>query len=72
MEQKLSLMTRLSSSTPKWFKTIRNVGIVLTGISTAIIASPVALPAIAATIASYCAVGGIIAAAIAQTAVEGN
>jgi hypothetical protein len=69
MNDNLTLMQRVRSKTPKWFRYVRNTGIILTAVSTAIISAGTAVPAILVTIAGYCAIGGTIAAAVAQTAV---
>lgn len=66
MNKKQSIGDRLKSPTPKLFKKIRNVGLLLTGISAAILTAPVALPALVISAAGYMAVGGSIAAVISQ------
>ena len=60
--------TRITSKTPKFFKVIRNIGATLTALSLAVLGAPVALPAALVTIAGYAALGGSIAAAVAQHA----
>lgn len=60
----------MKAPTPKWFKIIRNVGITLTAVGGAILASPVALPASIITVAGYVLLGGTVATAIAQTAMS--
>lgn len=64
------VMSRVNSNTPPWFKLIRTIGIVLTATGTTVLMSPIAVPAIISTIAGYCIVGGAVATAVAQTAVE--
>ena len=66
----LNLVERVTAPTPKWFKIIRTIGITLTAVGGAIIAAPVALPAVLVTIASYAMLGGTVATAIAQTAMQ--
>ncbi|MGX9987235.1 MULTISPECIES: hypothetical protein [Soonwooa] len=63
------VMERMQEPTPKFFKTIRNLGLVLTAVGSVIATAPVSLPAIVITIAGYIAVAGGIASAISQTAV---
>lgn len=65
----MSIMARIQAPTPSWMKKVRNIGLVLTGISAALIASPVALPALVVTIAGYLATAGAVASAVAQSAV---
>ena len=47
----MNLLERAVSPTPTFFQKLRNIGLALAAISAAIIASPVALPAIVVTIA---------------------
>lgn len=68
---KLTIAERALAETPSFFKKLRNVGLALAGISTALLASPVALPAIVMTIASYLGVAATVASAISQVAVKG-
>ena len=63
------IVERIQEPTPKFFKKIRNIGLVLTAISGVIATAPVSLPAIVVTIAGYLTVAGGIASAISQTAV---
>ncbi len=63
------VIKRIQEPTPKFFKTIRNIGLVLTAVSGVIVTAPVSLPAVVITIAGYLAVAGGIASAISQTAV---
>lgn len=64
------VIERIQEPTPKFFKTIRNIGLVLTAVSGVIATAPVTLPAIVVTVAGYLAVAGGIASAISQTAIH--
>lgn len=66
----MNLVERVTAPTPKWFKIIRTIGITLTAVGGAIIAAPVALPAVLVTVAGYAILGGTVATAIAQTAMQ--
>ena len=66
----LNLVERVKAPTPKWFKIIRTIGITLTAVGGAILAAPVAIPATIVTIAGYAMLGGTVATAIAQTAMQ--
>jgi hypothetical protein len=68
---RLSLTQRAIAETPKFFTRLRNIGMALAGISAALLASPVALPAIITTIASYLGVAATVASAVSQVAVKG-
>ena len=66
----MTLQERVKSPTPKFFKKVRNIGLVLAAISATIIASPIALPAVVIQIAGYLAVAGSVASAVSQTATK--
>ena len=63
------IVERNQEPTPKFFKKIRNIGLMLTAISGVIATAPISLPAVLVTVAGYLAVAGGIASAISQTAV---
>jgi len=44
-------MSRLRSKTPKFFRIVRNIGVVLASVSGVILAAPIALPASIVTLA---------------------
>lgn len=52
------VMERMQEPTPKFFKTIRNLGLVLTAVGSVIATAPVSMPTIVITIAGYIAVTG--------------
>ena len=56
----------MQAPTPKFFKKIRNLGLVLAAISGTLIAAPVALPAVVVQIAGYLAVAATAATAVSQ------
>ena len=62
----------MKSSTPVFFKKLRGIGLTLAAVSTAIIASPVALPAILVKVAGYLAVAGTVASTVSQTAITND
>lgn len=63
------VIERVQAPTPKFFKVIRNIGLVLTAVSGAVATAPVTLPAIVVSVAGYLAVAGGIASAVSQTAI---
>jgi ABC-type xylose transport system permease subunit len=65
----MNVIQRMQAPTPKFFKTLRAVGLALAAASGALLAAPVALPAAIVTIAGYLTVAGTVATAVAQTAV---
>jgi hypothetical protein len=68
---RLNLVERLALPTPALFTKIRNIGLVLAAVSSAILAAPVTLPAIVTTIAGYLALASSVASAVSQVAVKG-
>lgn len=68
----MNLIERIQSPTPKFFKKLRNIGLILGATSAAILAAPLALPVTLVTVAGYLAVTGGVISAISQTAVDDN
>lgn len=66
----MTLVQRMQAPTPKFFKILRKVGLGLAAAGGAVLAAPVALPAIVITISGYVAVAGAVVTAVSQTAVE--
>ena len=64
------VIQRIQAPTPKFFKMIRNAGLLLTAVGGVIATAPVSLPAVVITAAGYLAVAGGIASAISQTAIH--
>ena len=68
----MNLIERVSSPTPKFFKKLRNIGLILATVSGTIIAAPIALPAVVIKIDGYLGVASTVVSAVSQTAVEGE
>ena len=64
------IIERLQEPTPLFFRKIRNIGLVLTGVSAVITTAVIPLPAILITIAGYTAIAGSIASVVSQVAVQ--
>lgn len=67
---KMNLSERLSSPTPPFFRKLRNIGLTLAAISTAIIGAPVELPEFLLQIAGYLFVAGSVAGAVSQSVMK--
>jgi hypothetical protein len=65
----MNIVQRITAPTPKFFKRVRTIGMVLAAISASLLAAPVALPAVVVQIAGYLAVAGSVATAVSQAAV---
>lgn len=61
---------RLRQPTPVFFKKLRNIGLALTGVGATILAAPITLPALIASIGGYLAVAGGVITAVSQAAVK--
>ncbi|MBO9681059.1 MAG: hypothetical protein J7502_00060 [Flavisolibacter sp.] len=66
----MKLKERIDAPTPKFFRKVRNIGLVLAAISATLLTTPVALPLVVVKIAGYLAVAGSVASAVSQTATE--
>ena len=65
----MNIVQRYKKPTPKFFKTLRNIGIALATTGGAIVAAPIALPAAIVTVATYLTVAGTVATAVSQAVV---
>ena len=66
----MNIVERVKAPTPKFFRVLRLMGLSLLAASGAIVAAPIALPAVLVTVAGYLAVAGGVLTAVSQTAVE--
>ena len=60
------VIRRLTDPTPKFFKVLRNVGLVLATVGGTLVTAPVSLPIIVTTIGGYVAVAGGVISAVSQ------
>ena len=60
------IIDRAKAPTPAFFKKLRNIGLTLAAISTAIVTAPIALPAVVVTAAGYVAVASGVISAVSQ------
>lgn len=60
----------MKAPTPPFFQKLRNISIALAAVSSVVLTTPVALPAIIVKIAGYLAVAGAAAGAVSQAATE--
>ncbi|GEP93660.1 hypothetical protein SAMN05660909_05578 [Chitinophaga terrae (ex Kim and Jung 2007)] len=65
----MKLTQRFAAKTPPFFSKVRNIGLVLTAISGALMGVP-ALPVIIVKIAGYLAVAGTVMSGVSQAAVQ--
>lgn len=67
-----SIINRLTSPTPTFFRKLRNIGIALAAAGGAILAAPVAMPAIIVTIGGYLVAAGGVITAVSQATTEND
>jgi len=66
----MSLKKRWNSKTPKFWKRVQQIAIVVGTVAGVIIAAPVALPAAVVTVATYVVTAGTVAATLSQLTVD--
>lgn len=66
----MNVVQRAQAPTPKFFKKLRNIGLLAATVGTTVLTAPVALPAIVLKIAGYIAVAGSVASAVSQVTRE--
>ena len=64
----MRIIKRLKATTPPFFKKVRNIGLIVAGVGTAIATLPISLPVGLVAVSSYLIAIGKTAATIAQTA----
>ena len=68
-EVELTLAQRVVAPTPKFFRLLRTIGVVVGLVGASILASPVVLPAVVVIVGGYLALAGSIVTGLSQTAV---
>ena len=66
----MTIKKRITAPTPKFFKVLRNIGLVLVAIGGTILTAPVALPAGVVAIGGYVTVAGGVLSAVSQLTVK--
>ena len=66
----MKIVERITAPTPKFFKILRSIGLVLLAISGTVVAAPIVLPATVVTVAGYMAVAGGVISAVSQMTVS--
>ena len=62
----MTLLQRVQQPTPKFFQKVRNGGLIVTALGSALLMAPIALPPLLLKIAGYLAVAGGVAGAVSQ------
>lgn len=62
----MNLLNRAKAPTPKFFKVLRSIGLVVAAIGGTIVTAPVTLPVVITTIGGYIALAGGVISAMSQ------
>ena len=65
-----TVINRMQQDTPKFFRKLRDGGLILAAISATLLTTPVVLPALVTKIAGFMAVGASVMSAVSQAAVK--
>ncbi|RZF61749.1 hypothetical protein EWE74_02610 [Sphingobacterium corticibacterium] len=66
----MNVLERAQAPTPKFFKVLRSIGLIVAAVGGAIVTVPVALPVAVVTIGGYLTVAGGVLSAISQITVD--
>lgn len=66
----MNVVNRAKAPTPRFFKVLRGIGLVLAAAGSAIITAPVSLPASLMSVAGYLTVAGGVISAVSQVTVD--
>ncbi|MBW2963000.1 hypothetical protein [Mesonia aestuariivivens] len=62
----MSIHKRIKAPTPKFFKIVRNIGLVLGSVGGVLLTAPLSLPTLVTTVAGYMAVAGGAISSVSQ------
>ena len=62
----MTIVKRVKAPTPKFFKVLRNIGLVLATVGGTIMAAPIALPVLVSSAGGYLVVAGGVLSAVSQ------
>ena len=64
------IIQRVGAPTPPFFKKLRNIGLGLMAVGSAVLTAPISLPVLVTTIAGYLAVAGTVATTVSQLTIS--
>lgn len=64
------ILKRAQSETPKFFRVLRTIGLVVATVGGGLLAAPVVLPSAVVTLGGYLAVAGSVLGAVSQLTVQ--
>lgn len=66
----MNIIQRFKAPTPRFWKKVQKVGLVLTGLGTFLVSAPISLPATVVSLGGYAAFGGGLIATLSQLTVK--
>lgn len=66
------IINRAKAPTPKFFKVLRNIGLVLAAVGGTILAAPIALPVAIVSVGGYITLAGGVICAVSQLTTEND
>ena len=66
----MNISKRVKAPTPKFFRVLRNVGLVLAAVGGTLLAAPISLPVLLTSVGGYLVVAGGVASAVSQLTVK--
>lgn len=64
----MTILDRAKAPTPKFFKVLRTIGLVIAAVGGTILTAPISLPTAVVTVGGYLAVAGGVMSAVSQVA----
>ena len=68
----MNIIQRVQSPTPRFFKKLRNISLVLATVGGALLAAPVAVPAFVLKVAGFLTVAGGVGSAVSQAVTKAD
>jgi len=68
----MNVIKRAKAPTPKFFKVLRTIGLVVAAIGGSIVAAPIVLPVTVVTLGGYLTVAGGVLSAVSQLTTDTN
>ena len=68
----MTLRDRWCAKTPKFWRKVQKISIIIGAVAGVIISAPIALPAVVVTLSGYAITAGTVAATLSQLTIEDN
>ena len=68
----MSIKQRWCAKTPKFWRKVQKISIIIGAVAGVIISAPIALPAVVVTLSGYAITAGTVAAPLSQLTIEDN